>query len=151
MWKQILRYLPEFERGVVSALDDDGQPFSARCEVTAGEEPRLALALPEGLPLETGPACLLFHRHDERLWNLKSFVVRGRLRRDERGWWLEAEQFVPGAGIGGLLSYWRFLRDGRRTTARYLAKRGLARPEIPWVEWEAVIAKANKKQTHTSR
>lgn len=151
MWEQILRYLPEFESGVVTALDCSTHPFSARCVVWPEQEPRLALALPDGLPLQTGPACMLFHRHDERLWNLKSFVVRGTLQRDESGWWMHAEQFVPGVGIGGLLSYWRFLRDGRRTAARYLAKRGLARPEIPWAEWEAVIAKAKKKQTHTSR
>jgi len=42
-------------------------------------------------------------------------------------------------GIGGLLSYVRFLINGRRTTTRYLRRRGLARPPVAWDEFQLVF------------
>ncbi|MCC9074657.1 hypothetical protein FKZ61_000820 [Litorilinea aerophila] len=96
-------------------------------------------APPDDLGLEPGPACLLCHRHDERLWNLKSFVVRGRLLHDKEGWAFTPEKFIPGMGIGGLWGYVRFVLTGRRNTRRYLAARGLPRPKVPWGDWSAVL------------
>ena len=145
MWANISRYLPKFDSAVLSGLDAAGRPFSVRCRPQADSANQvLRLPLPEAAPLMPGPACLLFHKHDDRLWNLLSFVVRGRLERDEQGWVLRPSQFIPGVGIGGLMSYIRFLVDGRRTTNRYLRKRGLPRPRIPWHEWQAVFDQAKE-------
>jgi hypothetical protein len=81
---------------------------------------------------------LLWHRHDERLWKLNSFAVRGQLLQDDRGWIIRPELFIPGVGIGGWRSYLRFLVHGRRTTRLYLERRGLPRPKFDWGEWDTL-------------
>jgi hypothetical protein len=70
--------------------------------------------------------------------------LRGELGRDERSWVLHPRGFVPGAGIGGLIGLWRFVRASRRRTRRYLEKRGLARPEVPWDQIQAVWKEVKK-------
>lgn len=91
------------------------------------------MPLPDYVPIvESGPASLLCHRHDENLWHLKSFLVRGTLRREGGAWGLQPRRFVPAAGIGGSLGMVRFVLGSRRTTKRYLQRRGLFRPQIPW-------------------
>ncbi len=143
MWSKIARYLPEFESAVLSALDAGGRPFSLRCRPRPDRAAAvLRLDLPTAIDLPAGPASLLCHRHDERLWNLKSFVLRGELEQGDGGWVFRPLAFIPGVAIGGLWSYVRFLRDGRRTTRRYLETRGLDRPQIPWDDWLAVLSEA---------
>jgi hypothetical protein len=142
MWTEINRYLPKFKSAVLSGLDANGRPFSLRCWSQPNDVGELRLELPAYIPLEAGSASLLCHSHDERLWNLLSFVLRGRLEKEGQAWVFRPEQFIPGAGIGGLLSYVRFLRDGRRTTRRYLQKRGLTRPRVPWQEMQDIFEQA---------
>ena len=96
MWTQITCYLPGFDTAVISGFEADGQPYSLRCHVLVAGNELMRLQLPAGTPLVNGPACLLCHSHDERLWNLKSFAVRGSLDRDEEGWLFRPEQFIPG-------------------------------------------------------
>jgi hypothetical protein len=145
MWDSLLHYMSKFNSAVLTSLDAVGCPFSVRCQPQPDSTVRvLRLSLPEDTPLRPGPACLLFHKHDDRLWNLLSFVVRGTLEREGQGWILRPAQFVPGVGIGGLMSYVRFLVNGRRTTSRYLRKRGLARPRIAWHEWQEVFDQAKE-------
>jgi hypothetical protein len=133
MWPLIERYLPEFDSAVLSGLDTVGYPFSLRCrpELDPAAE-CLRLDLPPAVPLQPGPACLLCHTHDERLWNLKSLVVRGRLARQGERWAFVPERFVPGMGIGGWRSYVHFVRQGRAATRRYFARRGLPQPHVDW-------------------
>jgi hypothetical protein len=137
MWSDIVKYAGEYESAVLTGMETGGYPFSQRCrpEPDAARK-RLYLDLPRWIPLEPGPACLLWHRHDAHLWNLHSFVVRGTLIHEETGWYLQPAQFIPGVGIGGWRSYVHFLLDGRRTTRRYLQRRGLSRPKLNWHEWE---------------
>ena len=94
-----------------------------------------------------GPATLLCHSHDENLWNLKSFLVRGVLAKDDGGWSFEPGQFIPGAGIGGLPAMLRFFIGSRRNAGRYLKKRGLARPRIPWDEINAAKRAVSYQQS----
>jgi hypothetical protein len=96
------------------------------------------------LPLQPGPAGLLCHRHDERLWNQRSFLVRGRLDRDGDDWLFHPLQLVEGVGYGGIPGMVRFVMGARRQAGRYLAARHLTRPEIPWVEVLAVKARAKR-------
>ena len=49
-----------------------------------------------------------------------------------------SERFVPGGGIGGAWGTARAVIGIRRSAARYLRKRGLARPRVPWSEIEAL-------------
>lgn len=84
----------------------------------------------------TGGASLVFHAHDELLWNLRSMQVRSTLVQKEQGWLFTPEHLVPGMGFTGA-SMWRLVTHARRTAAGYLAKRNLPRPRIPWQEIEA--------------
>lgn len=133
MWDEIVRHLADFPTAVLTGTDDAGYPFSLRCRPEPDPSTQtLRFHLPEGGGIRTGPACLLCHRHDEQLWNLKSFLLRGELARDAGGWVFRPGRFVPGAGIGGLIALLRFVRAGRRRTRRYLERRALARPAVPW-------------------
>jgi len=128
MWSEIIRYLPEFKSAVLTGLDEAGYPFSVRCQPHADLSRYVLRAqVPEGCGIQPGPASLLCHKHDERLWNLRSFVLRGTLERDEQGWLLRPRQFIPGMGIGGLMGYVRYIRKCRRTARQYLEQRGLSR------------------------
>lgn len=140
MWREIVANASRFDSAVLTFLDGGGVPYSLRCRVVVNY-PNQALHIdPQtAAPLKAGSACLLWHRHDERLWGLLSFVVRGRLQLDPEGWVLIPQQYTPGMGIDGLVSYWRLLKNGRRTTRLYLEKRGLPRPKIAWDEWRALF------------
>src|SRR5438094_882171 len=104
MRNEIGKHLRGFRSAVLTGLDRDGYPASVRCVPRFDVVRHLIdVDVPTGVGLRPGPACLLCHRHDERLWNLKSFVARGTLEQDDRGWHLRPTQFVPGMGIGGPL------------------------------------------------
>jgi hypothetical protein len=146
MWDELERYLPAFPSAVLTTLDAEGRPYSVRCRPGIKRSERLLrldLAAESAL-LRPGPASLLCHDHDEELWNLKSFLVRGKFERAEGEWTFVPERFVPGAGIGGALSMVRAIVDMRRSAAAYLKKRGLARPHIPWGEIAAVKEQAHR-------
>lgn len=141
MWDEICKYLPTFPSAVVTGIDRSGYPFSVRCHPEPDAEAQvLRLNLPEYPGIQTGPAGLLCHMHDEYLWNLRSFIVRGMLERDSQGWLFRPKQFIPGAGAGGIITLIKFLRDGRRTAAHYLKKRGMARPKVAWDDIHATWA-----------
>ena len=149
MWAEITKHLYQFESAVLSGLDEEGYPFSVRCRPypdTFGPDV-LTVWLPPGTPIRPGPASLLCHSHDENLWNLKSFLVRGVLLRDAGGWTFEPGQFIPGAGIGGMPAMIRFLAGSRRNAGRYLKKRGLKRPHIPWDEINAAKKAVSAQQS----
>ncbi len=144
---EIARYLPAFQTAVLSGLDTEGYPYSVRCRPVLDRSMGIwRLDLPMDTTIQPGPASLLCHSHNERLWNLKSFLVRGRLQRDEGGSTFVSERFVPGGGIGGVRGLVRAMIDMRRNAAGYLQKRGLARPRIPWDEIEAVKNQAQQRR-----
>ena len=123
-----------------AAWISDGYPYSLRCRPALNAERQvLAMDLPPGVPLQAGPACLLCHTHDEHLWNLKSFVLRGTLERQAGSWVFVPRQFIPGMGIGGWRSYLRFVRHGRAATRAFFAKRGQPVPKVAWSELMSLI------------
>jgi hypothetical protein len=136
MWDDIVKYLDEFPDAVLNVVGDTGYPFSVRCT----PEPDLSnqvlrIKLPSYSSIQFGPASLLCHGHDELMWNLKSFMITCSLERDDKGWKLVPRRFIPGIGIGNFfLGLIKMIRDGRKTTKRYLDKRGIPRPKIPWNE-----------------
>ena len=86
MWPELLRRLPRFPSAVLTGLDASGRPVSVRCQPTPDQQAQvLRVAIPDGLELAPGPAGLLCHHHDEQLWRLNSFLVRGGLERDDQG------------------------------------------------------------------
>ena len=144
MWTEIIKHMPEFHSAVLTAIDAAGSPFSLRCHPRPDPAIQaLRFDIWPGLKLQTGKACLLFHKHDERLWNLKSFVVRGSIIQDESGWLLQPERFIPGIGIGGIRNYLSFVVNGRKHTTRYLKRRGLKRPKIAWNELAVLMERAD--------
>ena len=136
MWDDIVKYLGEFPNAVLTVVDDAGYPFSVRCtpELDISNQV-LRIKLPSYSSIQFGPASLLCHGHDELMWNLKSFMITGSLERDDEGWKLVPRRFIPGIGIGNFfLGLIKMIRDGRKTTKRYLDKRGIPRLKIPWNE-----------------
>ncbi len=139
MWDDILKHLPNFESAVLTGVDVNGYPYSIRCQSRPDEEARtLRAQLPEDVAIQPGRASLLCHEHDENLWNLKSFMVRGDLRQDGPEWSFYPRALVPGAAVGGMMGLVRFVINSRRTTNRYLKKRGLSRPVVPWKTLKAI-------------
>jgi hypothetical protein len=142
LWNEIVRFLPDFQSAVLIGLEDSGYPFSIRCKPEVDEKLQLLrVNLPDYVNIQSGPAGLMCHKHDEKVWNLKSFIVRGSLERSDGGWLFRPKKFVSGFG-GGVLGTLKFVRDGRRTAKNYLKKRHLERPIIPWKKinkiWEEI-------------
>lgn len=132
MWPEIVKRLPRFASAVLTGLDSCGDPVSVRCQPTLDHQAQvLRVLVPDGLGMVPGPAGLLCHRHDEQLWRLKSFLLRGTLEPIGHGWVFRPRQLVCGMDTTPL-SNLRLLRSSRRTAKRYLATRGLRRPTIPW-------------------
>ena len=143
MWAEIEKYLPLFESAVLNAGDDEGYPYSVRCHPEQDRPAEIfRLDLAEGTNVQAGPASLLFHSHDEKLWNQKIFLLRGRLEAADDGHVFRPEKFVPSIGTGGPLGTVRMILGVRKASAAYLNRRKLVRPRIPWDEVEAVKKEA---------
>ena len=134
MWDDIVKHLGDFPNAVLTVVGDAGYPFSVRCTPEPDISSQvLRLKLPSYSSIQFGSASFLCHEHDELLWNLKSFMITGSLESDETGCKLVPRRFIPGIGIGNFfLGLIQMIRNGRRTAKRYLDKRGLSRPKIPW-------------------
>lgn len=141
MWREVRREAEHFRSGVVAGMGRDGRPVSARCGSRI-DAVRGVLVLDDPYPVEPGKASLLYHRHDERLWKLRSCLITGVMNRHGGEWLFQPERFVPGMGIGGPVSYMRLLVRGRGTASRYLRERGLDRPAVAWQEVYQLLDKA---------
>lgn len=130
MWAEAAKRLGAFDEAVLTVLDEHGYPISVRVptrgyDATTGELP--AVLPPTPAPVE-GPANLLCHSHDDKLWNLQTAHIKGRLARRTRGWVFVSETFTP-------QSRWHmvsFLKNANDSAQRYLDRRGLDRPTVDW-------------------
>ncbi|HJQ29318.1 MAG TPA: hypothetical protein VJ827_08250 [Rubrobacter sp.] len=139
MWAEIEKNLPHFETAVLNVPGQDGYPYSVRCRAERDRPAGILRLEPaEIASIQTGPASLLCHRHDEELWNQRIFLLRGRVEGVGDGLIFRPEKFIPSIGTGGVTGVVRMLIGARRATTAYLKKRSLARPTIPWSEIEAV-------------
>ena len=132
MWRDFAQLAPTFTSAVLTGVDADGCPTSTRVQFTLdGAQERVHLQLPAGASIPPGPASLLLHRFDDKLWNLRSYLVRGALEEAGGEWVLVPQQYTPGMDQSprALLA---FVRTSRRKAAAYLQKRNLPRPAIPW-------------------
>jgi hypothetical protein len=145
VWDEIVEHLADFESAVLTGLDPEGYPYSVRCRPDPASQV-LRVQLPARVPIQSGPASLLCHRHDENLWNLKSFLVRGRLTREGEAWCFCPQRFVPAAGIGGPMGVLRFVIGSRGSAKRYLERRGLSRPRVPWKELNEIKARVRAEK-----
>jgi hypothetical protein len=127
-----LRRFATFPSAVLASRTEDGGPTLRRIRVTGpGADGGLALAVPDDADLRPGPAGLLSHSHDDKLWNLRSVGVVGELRSAGGGWALRPERIIGGVKATPI-SVARQLAGLRRTARGYLEKRSLPRPEIAW-------------------
>ncbi len=143
MWSEINKFLPQFDEAVLSVVGANGYPASFRTDPQA-DEANNGFVIPTtaaGIDVQPGPASLLFHRHDDNLSSLKSFLLRGTLnRRDDAMWVFTPTKFVPGQGLPGYSDPLSFVIKGRRNTRRYLQKRGWAWPTFDWERNERIMA-----------
>jgi hypothetical protein len=142
MWRDFVELLPTFESAVVTGLDPQGYPFSVRCKPVADAGRYvLTLTLPADAAIQPGPASLLVHSHSEQLWDLRSYLVRGQIKPEGDHWIFTPETYTPGGGVTGVRGYISFIRTARRNADRYLKKRNLPRPQIPWDQINAAKPK----------
>jgi hypothetical protein len=129
------RELRHYRSAVLSWLDPDGAPTSARVLPEVQDDG--ALLIRTDADVRAGAASLLAHRHDEQLWKLRSFVTVGALTPAPDGALFRPERYLPGASPDprALL---RTVRAARRTTTAYLERHDLERPTVPWDAYRAL-------------
>jgi hypothetical protein len=127
--------LAHYRTAVLTWVDADGGPASRRVQPTVATDGRLLIADDAGV--HAGPASLLCHSHDERLWSQRSFVTVGSLQHADGQWAFTCERFIEGSSTSPLRVV-RMFREARSTTRRYLARRGLSRPAVAWDEFAAL-------------
>lgn len=143
MWDEIVAGLAEHQEAVLTGVDARGYPFSIRCRPVA-DQARRALhidALRDDGAIQPGSASLMCHSHNEELWELKAFMIRGDLQRAGEAWLFEPQAYLPGLGYG---NQFRDLMSSRRATRKYLKKRGLPRPSVRWDQITALRKEAEE-------
>jgi hypothetical protein len=130
VWTEAAKWLGKFDEAVLTGLDADGYPVSIRVDsrnydATTG---RLPAPLPSALRFVEGPANLLSHSHDEKLWHLNAIQIKGRLETRDGGRVFQSTSF----DAPSKLVFFQFLANARRAGQKYLDKRGLQRPTINW-------------------
>jgi hypothetical protein len=97
MWNDIVKHQGKFSNAVLTGLDAGGYPFSVRCTSQIDESNQvLKIMLPEQGLIRPGPAGLLYHSHNAKLWDLLVMQVLGRLEQAEQSWVFHPERFIPG-------------------------------------------------------
>lgn len=143
MWASLVKQLAKYSTAVLTVNGPDGYPYSVRCKPEPdGTQQVLKVVLPVYVEAQPGPAALLCHYHDDQLWNQTNAVVRGTLEQNGDHWVFRPAKLIEGAGAG--MSLLRQIRDGRSAAKRYLEKRNLQRPKIPWGKLAAIYDKAQK-------
>jgi hypothetical protein len=138
----------EFSSAVLSAFDADGRPVLHRVR-PAQRDGALVFDVPADV--RPGRASLLCHSHDEKLSGQRSFVVTGDLARAGERAQLTPDRTVPGIDRMGPLALVALLRRLRRTADRYLDRRGLPRPAVPWAQFAELDRAAGRVPSTPAR
>jgi hypothetical protein len=130
VWAEAAQWLGKFDEAVLTGLDADGYPVSIRVDPTTynASTGSLPAPLPSALRVVEGPANLLCHSHDEKMWHLNAIHVKGRLESRDGAWVFQSTNF----DAPSRLVFFQFLANARRAGQKYLDKRGLQRPPINW-------------------
>ncbi|WP_225827162.1 pyridoxamine 5'-phosphate oxidase family protein [Streptomyces naphthomycinicus] len=124
---------------VLAGRDASGAPLLARTRPQPTPSGYL-VQVPPDCRVEPGPASLLVHRHDELLNHMYNALVRGDLRQTGSGWLLVPSSVIEPMGSGRVGDALRVLRQTKRSTDRYLARRGLPRPKVQWDQFRSLAA-----------
>jgi hypothetical protein len=140
------RQLARYPTAVLGARDTQGAVALVRTTPQPVGD-RFAVAAAPGVDLAAGPASLLAHRHDEKLSGMHFALVCGQIARPQTpagaaDWLFTPDRVIEPAGSGSPISAIRSLRSVRASAARYLGKRGLERPAVPWQQYRALARRA---------
>jgi hypothetical protein len=121
VWTEAAKFLSNFDEAVLTVLDVEGYPVSVRLstpnyDATTGELPATLL---EALGAVAGPAGLLCHYHDEKLWSLNVVHVKGRLEKRGGDWVFVSTRFTAPPRV----PMWGFMTNLRASGQKYLDKR----------------------------
>ncbi len=116
MWTEAAKWLGKFEEAVLTVTDGDGYPASVRVvtrtyDTGTGE---LRVMPTDALHAIEGPANLLCHSHDEKLWNLQMITIKGTLEKRVDAWIFKSKSFEPPSKLAVL----DFVRRARRSAQR---------------------------------
>ena len=144
-FKQSTVALRAFRDAVLTAMDPAGYPVSMRCRPSPSPaEAALRMSAPgwfDGVP---GPATLMCHTHNDELWKLQGFFVRGELERDGEEFVFRPALFRRSIG-GTPLDALRLVRLTRKAAHSYLKRHHLERPQVPWQRVEAAKKQARER------
>ncbi|GAA3219656.1 pyridoxamine 5'-phosphate oxidase family protein [Nonomuraea helvata] len=127
--------IARFPSAVLGAREASGAPLLVRTRPRATTD-GFTITANTADGIVPGKASLLVHRHDERLNAMHNALIRGELRADGDQWTLVPQKVVEPVGSGRVSDAFRTLRTVRRSTARYLERRGLARPRVQWEQFQ---------------
>ncbi len=145
MWDKIYDALELHHDAVLTGYDEHGFPFSIRCmPVVDRQNRRLNVDVPESSEIQPGKASILMHSHDENLWNLVQFLIRGTLVKTSEG-----HYFVPASINGsphpaGGMDAIKSLRAIRRRGNSYLERHSIQRPTVPWDDIKQLQGRAQQ-------
>lgn len=130
MSAEAAKWLNKFDEAVLTVLDSDGYPASVRVDPRAydASTDMLPANIPDALRAVEGPASLLCHSHDEKLWNLQMIDLKGHIEKRQDAWAFVVDDFQPPSK----LAFLSFIGGARRAGKKYLEKRGLERPQVNW-------------------
>ena len=140
-WETLTEHLPSFGAGrdtpVLSTVDSTGWPVSARCRAHQEGE-RFLLWLPVGMPVLSGPAMLLWHRHDENFAHPTALSVAGEVRLDSRPAVFRVDHLVAAVNLRPGFSPEAFGRM-ERAAMEYLRLHGLTQPDFRWSDFDDIV------------
>jgi hypothetical protein len=143
-YAQVTRQLSGYSDGVLATVVRDEPPVLRRVRPVADPSTGTLLlkeADPAGLTAARS-ANLLLHRHDEQLGRLRQLGSVGAIEAGEEHIALRPTRVLAGAMATTPLSLARTLRRLRGTTQRYLDRRGLSRPAIPWGDYHRLASES---------
>lgn len=142
MWDEAATWLNKFDEAVLTVVDADGYPASIRVRSQSydGSTGELRFTPPDSVHAVEGPANLLCHSHDEKLWKLQMLTVKGRLENRDGTWVFRSERFEPPSKLAVV----SFIRNARNSAQKYLDKRGLDRPEVNWAAIKEIQRRAKR-------
>ncbi len=145
MWDEAAKWLNKFPDAVLTVIDGDGYPASVRVSTSTYDSAsgELPVLLPDAVAGGEGPACLLCHSHDEKLWNLQMVTIGGTLQKRDGAWVFRTASFNPPSKLAIV----DFIRNARRSAQKYLDKRGLARPEVNWAAIKEIQRRAKRSKS----
>jgi hypothetical protein len=144
VWAEAAKWLAKFDEAVSTVLDTDGYPVSIRVDTRSYDAAtgQLPAELVGQLGCVEGPANLLCHYHDEKMWNIKAIQIKGRIEKRNSGWVFQSTVFNAPSKLAMVSA----LRGASTSAQKYLDKRGLTRPAVNWVAIREIQHRASQQR-----